>query len=115
MLWTENLRESITFYTKTLTFTCVEFNEEWQWACLQKDETEIMLACPNAHNHYGKIGFSGSFYFETNDVEALWEQVKDAAEVVYAPEVFEWNMKEFAIKDNNGYLLQFGERLNKKQ
>lgn len=114
MLWTENLRESIIFYTQTLGFTCIEFNEEWQWACLQKDEAEIMLAFPNAHTPYEKIGFTGSFYFETNDVEALWEQVKDVAEVIYNPEVFEWNMKEFAIKDNNGYLLQFGERLNKK-
>lgn len=112
MLWTEELQESITFYTEILGFACVEYNEEWQWACLQKDEAELMLAYPNRHTHYGKIGFSGSFYFETEDVQALWEQLKDTAEVVYGLEAFEWDMKEFAIKDNNGYLLQFGEHLN---
>lgn len=111
MLWTESLQESIAFYTEILGFRCSEFNEEWQWACLQTDEVEIMMAYPHEHMHYEKIGFSGSFYFETNDVQALWEQLKDVVEIVYPLESFDWNMKEFAIKDNNGYLLQFGERL----
>lgn len=115
MLWTEKLQESITFYTQVLGFTCTEFNAQWQWARLQRDDVALMLAYPNEHVQYDKIAFSGSLYFETTDAQNLWSKLKDVAEVVYGLEIFEWGMKEFAIKDNNGYLLQFGENLNKEE
>jgi len=112
MLWTKNLEETIAFYTKILGFTCCEFNEDWQWASLYKDETEIMLAYPNAHFN-SEIGFSGSFYFQVNEVENLWKELKEKVEIVYDLEIFDWGMKEFGIKDKNGYNLQFGENLEK--
>lgn len=113
MLWTEKLNESITFYTEILGFTCGERNNDWQWASLYKDDVDLMLAHPNEHTNYKEIAFSGSFYFEVDDVETLWQQLKSAAEVVYELETFPWEMKEFAIRDNNGYILQFGERIYK--
>lgn len=108
MLWTKNLEETITFYTTLLGFTCREYNKDWNWAALHKDDIEIMLAYPNAH-FKEEIGFSGSFYFQVNEVERLWQNLKNKAIIVYDLEVFDWGMKEFAIKDNNGYVLQFGE------
>ncbi len=36
ILWTENLKESINFYTEILGFICGEYNEDWQWASLHK-------------------------------------------------------------------------------
>ncbi|MBA5792492.1 MULTISPECIES: VOC family protein [unclassified Flavobacterium] len=111
MLWTEDLQASIAFYTQILGFTCAEFNEEWQWAALQLDAIELMLAKPNQHMPYDKIGFTGSFYIEVDDVETLWHHLKNKATVVYELETFNWGMKEFAIKDNNGYMLQFGQNM----
>ena len=52
--------------------------------------------------------FTGSLYINPDDVDALWEQVKDKARVCYPIETFDYGMREFAIYDNNGYLLQFG-------
>ena len=49
ILYTENLVETINFYTEVLGFTCIEFNEDGQWASLHKNEIEIMLSKPNAH------------------------------------------------------------------
>lgn len=112
MLWTENLKESIAFYSNISGFTCGEYNEDWQWAALYINEIELMLAAPNAHTNYDKIGFTGSFYFEVDDVETLWNQLKNKVEIVYDLETFAWGMKEFAIKDNNGYMLQFGQNIN---
>lgn len=109
ILWTENIEETISFYTKILGFTCREQNQEWQWASLYKEGIEIMIAKPNDHIPYRNIGFTGSFYFEVETVETLWEELKNKTKVAYELELFEWNMKEFAIYDNNGYLLQFGE------
>lgn len=44
-----------------------------------------------------------------NDVDALWESLKNEVDVVYEIENFGYGMREFAIYDNNGYILQFGQ------
>jgi len=111
MLWTEDLAGSVDFYTDKLGFTANEVNEEWGWASLSKDGTSLMLAKPNEHTPYDKIGFTGSFYFTSDGVDALWEELKDKARVCYGIEDFFYGMREFAIFDNNGYLLQFGQEI----
>ncbi|UKB81328.1 VOC family protein [Chryseobacterium sp. MEBOG07] len=112
ILWTENLDETIAFYMNILGFTLMDKNEDWQWASLRKDEVLIMLSQPNQHEKPSSIGFSGSFYFNVNDVDALWEDLKTKAKVCYAIETFEWGMREFAVYDNNGYRLQFGQAVD---
>ncbi|AMQ57731.1 VOC family protein [Algoriphagus sanaruensis] len=109
ILWTENLEETLRFYTEILEFTLGEKNLEWQWASLFKDDVHLMLATPNSHTPFEKSVFTGSFYFNTDDVEVLWKKLKDKTKICYPIEVFEWEMKEFAIYDNNGYILQFGQ------
>ncbi len=109
MLWTDDLDGSIDFYTNTLGFKCCERNDDWGWASLTVDDVSIMLAKPNEHTPYDKIGFTGSFYFGTDDVEVLWSKLKDKAKVCCDIESFPWGMREFAIYDNNGYILQFGQ------
>jgi uncharacterized glyoxalase superfamily protein PhnB len=111
MLWTENLRETVDFYVGVLGFACGELNDQWGWASLSKDHIGIMVAKPNEHTPFDKIGFTGSFYFNTDDVDTLWEKLKDKARVCYGIENFEYGMHEFAIYDNNGYLLQFGQAI----
>jgi len=111
MMSTEDLDGTIDFYTGTLGFTCEALNENWGWATLSIDDVAIMLARPNTHVEYDKIGFTGSFYFTTDDVEAMWKKVKDKAKVCYTIETFPWGMREFAIYDNNGYTLQFGQAI----
>ena len=44
-----------------------------------------------------------------DDVETIWEDLKDKAKIVYDLETFVWGMREFAVYDNNGYILQFGQ------
>jgi catechol 2,3-dioxygenase-like lactoylglutathione lyase family enzyme len=111
MLWTENLQETIDFYTNILGFTCRARNDDWGWASLYKDDVSIMLSLPNEHEPHDKIGFTGSFYFTTDDVDALWIELKDKARICYELETFEHGMREFAIYDNNSYLLQFGQEV----
>jgi hypothetical protein len=49
--------------------------------------------------------------FRCDDVDAMWRQVKDQAKVCYPIEDCEYGMREFAIYDDNGYLLQFGQEI----
>lgn len=109
MLWTEDLPATIDFYRDVLGFVCRGRNDDWGWAALAIDEVSLMFAAPNKHTQYDKIGFTGSFYFTIDDVDAMWVKVKDKAIVCYGIENFEYGMREFAVYDNNGYLLQFGQ------
>ena len=112
MLWTEDFGGSIDFYTGVLGFECCGRNDDRGWASLRLDDVWIMLAKPNAHEKYDKIGFTGSFYYTTDDVEAMRARIGDKAKLCYDIETFPWGMREFAIYDNNGYILQFGEEVN---
>ncbi|PWN72450.1 bleomycin resistance family protein [Chryseobacterium phosphatilyticum] len=109
LLWTENLDETISFYMLILGFELLARNDEWQWASLRKDDIYIMVSEPNKEADFKTIGFTGSFYFNVDKVDELWEDLKTKTKICYEIETFEWEMREFAIYDNNGYILQFGE------
>jgi uncharacterized glyoxalase superfamily protein PhnB len=47
-----------------------------------------------------------------DDADEVWNQLKDKAKVSYPIEDFDYGMREFAIYDNNGYLLQFGHSID---
>lgn len=111
MMWTEDFGGTIDFYVDVLGFTCDERNDDWSWATLVMDDIAVMIAKPNEHTPYDKIGFTGTFYFTTDDVETMWAKVKDKAKVCYGIEDFPYGMREFAIYDNNGYMLQFGQEI----
>ena len=105
MLQTKNLRETIEFYTRVLGFECVESNEEW--CALAHGPVNLMFAVSN-ENPTEKLGFTGSFYFYPENVDELWEELKEKTNLAYGIDDFEYGMREFAIYDNNGYLLRFG-------
>ncbi|CEJ68815.1 Glyoxalase-like domain protein [Chryseobacterium oranimense G311] len=84
-------------------------NDDWQWASIRKDDIQIMLSQPNAYEKKEGIGFTGSFYFNVDNVDDLWEDLKTKAKICYEIETFDWDMREFAVYDNNGYILQFGQ------
>lgn len=111
IIYTEEIDETIAFYTEVLGFSVIERNDDWGYAALYRDEVEIMLAKPNPQTPFQQPIFTGSFYINVNSVDKLWEQVKDKAKVCYPIQEFEWEMREFAIYDNNGYLLQFGQNI----
>jgi uncharacterized glyoxalase superfamily protein PhnB len=109
MLRTTDLRGSIEFYRTVLGFECDALNEGTGWASMKRDNVSIMFALPNAHEPFDGPVFTGSLYINPDDVDALWDQVKDSARVYYPIEDFAYGMREFAIYDNNGYILQFGQ------
>jgi len=107
MLWVNDIEQTITFYRNLLGFSCLERSDGW--GCMERDGIELMIALPNQHEPFEQPHFTGSFYFKPDDVDVLWAELKDKATVVYPIENFEYGMREFAIRDNNGYILQFGK------
>ena len=111
LLRTKDLHATITFWTERLGFSCEGLSEEDGWASLRRDDVAVMIATPNAHRPFDRPAFTGSFYFNVDDAAAIWAELKDRVEVIYPLEEFHYGMREFAIQDNNGYLLQFGTPL----
>ncbi len=107
MLWVGDIEQTLTFYRDVLGFECASQMEGW--ACLVNHEVELMISLPNHHQPFDRPQFTGSFYFKTDDVDELWERLKDKGPVVYPIEDFSYGMPEFAIRDNRGYILQFGK------
>ena len=71
-----------------------------------------MFAWPNAHTPFERPALTGALYIRCDDVDEAWERVKDTVRVCYPIEDFDYGMREFAIFDNNGYLLQFGQEID---
>lgn len=112
VLYTSDIKATMSFYTDVLGFTCNSFSEEPGWAHLSIGKTEIMLSSPNAHMPYDGPFFSGSFYFMVDDAQKMWKKLRETCSICYEPEDFDYGMREFAVFDNNGYVLQFGQDLN---
>lgn len=111
LLESNDLQGTVHFYTGILGFTLagkLENNNEINWCSLNRDGVYIMFSKPNSIIKHNSIILSGSLYFYITDVDEYWQQVKDKAEIVYGLQNFEYGMREFAIKDNNGYVLNFG-------
>ena len=111
MLYTKDIRETVEFYTSVLGFRCEALSEDYGWASVRLDGVRIMFAPTNDHLPFDKPTFTGSIYLYTDNVDEVWEQVKMKADVCYPIEDFDYGMREFAIMDNNGYMLQFGQAL----
>jgi uncharacterized glyoxalase superfamily protein PhnB len=110
MLTVPDVEASVAFYCDTLGFTCL--NEMDDWATVSRDGIEVMFAHPNAHIPFERPHFTGSLYFRTDAADALWAELKDKATVLYPIEDFVYGMREFAVLDNNGYTLQFGQPID---
>ena len=109
VLYVTDVENSIRFYSDLLGFACA--NRTAAWASLRRDHAEIMVSLPNEYLPFDKLVFTGSFYFQIQDVDALWRQLGEKVSVVYPLENFDYGMREFAIKDVNGYILQFGQEI----
>ena len=86
MLAVTDMDDTLRFYGDVLGLECV--NRIESWAALRKDTVEIMISLPNVHEPFEKPTLTGSLYFSSNDVDALWEKIKHKAAVVYPIENF---------------------------
>jgi uncharacterized glyoxalase superfamily protein PhnB len=110
ILYVTDIEHTIRFYCEVLGFRCAGQFEGW--ASLHRDSAELMVSLPNEHLPFEKSLFTGSFYFHSDDVDSLWADLREKAPVVYPIENFDYGMREFAIRDINGYVLQFGQEIS---
>jgi hypothetical protein len=47
VIWSTQIKETISFYSEVPGFDCKAFHEDWGWAAFQCDNIELMVAYPN--------------------------------------------------------------------
>jgi catechol 2,3-dioxygenase-like lactoylglutathione lyase family enzyme len=123
ILWTKDLEQTITFYETNLGFRKQTHYPDF--ASMLKDNVEIMFVLPteepkdckdpeNKEEFFPKPLLTGSMYITTQNVDELWNAVKDKVKIISAIANREYMMRDFSIADNNGYELVFGENISNK-
>ena len=122
MLGVPNLAETIDFYVTKLGFTCAatmgEKPDQPTWANLQRDGIAMMFNEFHTHDdpeddHDHTAELSGSIYLNTDDVDALHvEFTGRGVQMETEPETMVYGMREFALRDNSGYLVLFGSQVD---
>jgi uncharacterized glyoxalase superfamily protein PhnB len=110
MLRTWDLPATVHFYVDLLGFSSHSHAEGW--ASLRRDDVTLMFSSPNDHVNEDGPSLTGSLYFRITDVNELWDRLQGCVRICYPIETFSYGMRDFAIYDNNGYVLQFAEPAN---
>lgn len=111
MLQTSDMQRTIGWYGDVLGFQCARRMGD-EWCRLEKGGVSLMFM----HNdHVGAPHATATQYIYVDDVDVLWSTLKDRVSAEWGPEDMPYGMREFAIRDPDGYLLSFGEPLRRPE
>lgn len=125
-----DIKETVNFYQNTLGFTLVMAvpetqdkvdqslaeGENYVYALVSKDNVELMFQRTDSFKEDLKmskefpIGASVSFYMEIEGLDNFYNGIKNQVDEKTEPKTTWYGMKEFYIKDPNGYILGFAEK-----
>ncbi len=113
MIHVPDVRATADWYT-SIGFKLNRYNEEdgqMNWASLTFGNAEIML------NEGGKASTQHrrevDLYILTENVDDLYQRLKDRVEVVEGPHDTFYGMREFIIRDINRFWITFGQPMQK--
>ncbi len=125
-----DVRETVTFYQDMLGFkfemavpdgsTKIE-NEisdqgEYAYAMMSKDEVYVMFLKSDSFEKDIHVlkgfpqGASVLFYIDVEDIDELYKKLEEHVEIAKELETTWYGMREFYIKDCNGYIIGFAEK-----
>jgi catechol 2,3-dioxygenase-like lactoylglutathione lyase family enzyme len=108
MLQTSDMDRTIDWYRDVLGFRCVR-RVGAGWCRLEQDGVSLMFM---RNEHVGAPHATATQYIYVDDVTSLWETLRDRVAAEWGPSDMPYGMREFAIRDPDGYLLSFGEPLS---
>ncbi|WP_280515407.1 VOC family protein [Xanthomonas sp. D-109] len=111
MLRCADLTAALAFYTKTLAFRLDSGTVATGWVSLRHGPLALMLATRLSEDEATVSDVACSLYFRTDQVDTWWQRLQPHARIVYPLQDFAYGMREFAIRDPDGHLLQFGQAL----
>jgi catechol 2,3-dioxygenase-like lactoylglutathione lyase family enzyme len=112
-LFVADMRESLDFYIEVLGFTQTGYypiESEPIRTEVRRDGVAIVLYSEGRRVDVSAPAFSGALYVFPESVDKLAEELRSKVPFAWGPEDTEFGMREFAIRDPNGYTLIFAER-----
>ena len=127
----ESIESTVSYYESLLGFKLVmavpatqdaideslASHKDYVYALVRKDGAELMFQRTDSFKQDVKlaegltIGASVSFYMEVNGLDDFYVSIKNKAEAITAPKQAWYGIREFYIKDINGYILGFAEKV----
>jgi catechol 2,3-dioxygenase-like lactoylglutathione lyase family enzyme len=107
MLQSADLDRTEAWYRDVLGFARAGRAESW--LRMERDGVAIMFM---TNAHLGQPAATATQYVRVDDVQALWDQIGGRVTAEWGPEDFDYGMREFALRDPDGYLLSFGQVLH---
>lgn len=128
-LMVKDVKETVKFYKNNLGFELVMAVPETQdgilnkipedkkiiYALVKNGDVEIMFQAEESFKEdvfvlkNSQMGASCTFYIELENLENFYKSIKDKVDVTKELFTTWYGMKEFYIRDNNGYILTFAE------
>ena len=128
-LMVKDVKETVEFYQQKLGFKLIMAVPETQdgvlnkipenkkvvYALVKNGDVEIMFQAENSFKKdvptlkEATLGASCTFYIELENLEDFYKEIKNKVDVVKELFTTWYGMKEFYIRDNNGYILTFAE------
>ncbi len=115
----DSVNRSVEFYTKHLGFSLAAAVPEtgtYDWAMIQRDGVTLMFQTLKSLQqdmpslNLDKKGSIGTFFIKMKGIEELYEHVKKSKlDIALEWRVTFYGMKEFGIKDPDGYYMVFAE------
>ena len=92
--------------------TTIDPSKTYIWAMVGHGDVEIMFQLKsNLEKEIGPLPaapvLSGTVYMETDDADTYYDRIKDQAVIHKKPDTAWYGMREFYVKDPDGYLLGF--------
>lgn len=126
----ENVKDTVLFYQDILGFklemvvpndkNIIEHNlvddKAYNYAMMSKNDVFVMFLEENSFKKdipafkNNTHGASILFYIDVEDINTIYDSIEDKVEIVKKLDTTWYGMKEFYIKDCNGYILGFGEK-----
>ena len=110
-LLVRDMRATIAFYER-LGFRvvgCHPDRDSAVWAEVKRDGVCLQFHMEPVCGTPDQPVCSGTFYIYPESVDRLAEELRGKVEFAWGPEVMDYGMREFGVKDPNGYYIAFAE------
>ena len=117
-LMVEDVQQTLAFYCDVLGFhvqMTLPEQPPFDFAIVQRDQVELMFQSRSSLSEnvpvlLGQpIGASQTFYIEVEDLQKLYEALRNHVDIVVDLHTTFYGTQEFYFRDVNGYILSFSE------
>lgn len=116
----DDVNKTVDYYTSILGFTLIASVPEtgmYNWAMSMRDGVTLMFqSLPSIQEDLPALkisskGSMGTLFIKMQGIDSLYQSIKDSADIVVDMRTTFYGMKEFVVRDLNGYFLAFAEEV----